>query len=56
MGDVGQNSIEEVDLMLPTQKGLNFGWSAFEGTECYKDNLCGRSKKYFILTLSIFID
>lgn len=37
-GDVGQNEIEEVNVAWATQgggRGLNFGWSAFEGTQRY---------------------
>lgn len=34
IGDVGQNSFEEVDLVGPDRgSGANFGWSAFEGDE-----------------------
>jgi glucose/arabinose dehydrogenase len=36
IGDVGQGEIEEIDVAWADQggaKGLNFGWSAFEGTK-----------------------
>ena len=32
IGDVGQNSFEEVDLVTPQQKGSNLGWRCKEGT------------------------
>ena len=41
IGDVGQNKIEEVDEATAASgagKGLNFGWSAFEGTDRYNKN------------------
>lgn len=43
IGDVGQNALEEVDEAPATAgrdagKGLNFGWSAFEGTKRYNDD------------------
>jgi glucose/arabinose dehydrogenase len=33
IGDVGQGAIEEVDLMRPTDGGVNFGWRVVEGTQ-----------------------
>jgi len=32
IGDVGQNTREEIDLMRPTDGGANFGWRVLEGT------------------------
>lgn len=35
IGDVGQNLIEEIDLIPQGQGGLNFGWSRLEGTQTF---------------------
>ena len=35
LGDVGQNAIEEIDLIPSGQGGLNFGWSRLEGTQTF---------------------
>lgn len=35
IGDVGQNAVEEVDLLTTTQPGTNFGWPFREGTQSY---------------------
>lgn len=32
IGDVGQGAIEEIDLIRPSDFGLNFGWPILEGT------------------------
>ena len=32
LGDVGQNAVEEIDVIPAGQKGLNFGWLPREGT------------------------
>jgi glucose/arabinose dehydrogenase len=40
-GDVGQGEIEEIDVAWAADgagRGLNFGWSAFEGTHRYNDD------------------
>ncbi len=31
IGDVGQDAIEEIDLVRPGEAGLNFGWNILEG-------------------------
>jgi hypothetical protein len=36
IGDVGQGSIEEVDLMRPGDGGANFGWPFREGTRDFR--------------------
>jgi len=32
IGDVGQNAVEELDLLRPQDAGANFGWPILEGT------------------------
>lgn len=36
IGDVGQNAVEEIDLMRPGDGGANFGWAFREGTRVFK--------------------
>ena len=35
IGDVGQDAWEEVDLVRPSDSGLNFGWKILEGNHVY---------------------
>lgn len=35
IGDVGQDAVEEVDLLTTSQPGTNFGWRFKEGTQTY---------------------
>ncbi|MDF1597148.1 MAG: PQQ-dependent sugar dehydrogenase [Acidimicrobiia bacterium] len=36
IGDVGQGSWEEVDVVDPGGSAMNFGWNVLEGSHCYK--------------------
>lgn len=41
VGDVGQQNLEEVDVVTaPMAGGLNFGWNVMEGTACYNAATC----------------
>lgn len=43
IGDVGQNDIEEIDLVPAGTSGQNFGWNVLEGNECYAEPDCDPS-------------
>jgi glucose/arabinose dehydrogenase len=51
IGDVGQDSFEEVDRITPRQEGANLGWNIMEGTHCYPPSSNCRTAG---LTLPIF--
>ena len=34
IGDVGQNAVEEIDVVAMSERGLNFGWRCKEGNNC----------------------
>ena len=42
LADVGQNAIEEVDLMRPQDGGANFGWPFREGTRAFSGTPSGQ--------------
>lgn len=40
IADVGQGTIEEINVIDWTDGNPNFGWSIFEGTECFDEATC----------------
>lgn len=53
IGDVGQNEMEEISFApADTKGGLNFGWSVFEGSMCFKPGLnCEEKRNDFIFPI-----
>jgi len=52
IGDVGQNSWEELDFQpANSQGGENYGWNIMEGFECYGGGNCDKTG----LTLPVFV-
>jgi glucose/arabinose dehydrogenase len=43
IADVGQNRIEEIDVVPASRAGINYGWNLMEGNECYRRDNCSRS-------------
>jgi glucose/arabinose dehydrogenase len=41
VGDVGQGSYEEIDIIPANTGGLNFGWPVFEGPDCFVEDING---------------
>lgn len=39
IGDVGQGALEEVDRLAAGERGVDFGWSAYEGTKRYNTDV-----------------
>jgi len=39
-GDVGQNKIEEIDVI---EKGKNYGWNIMEASDCFKADSCNKT-------------
>jgi glucose/arabinose dehydrogenase len=41
IGDVGLDSFEEVNVLRPSDSGVNFGWPLLEGNRCWEDDCAG---------------
>jgi glucose/arabinose dehydrogenase len=42
IADIGQDTVEEIDLVPASQGGLNYGWNRMEGSTCYLAQACDR--------------
>lgn len=51
LGDVGQNTWEEVDLLL---KGRNYGWPRMEGQVCYQPAVCDTTNLDLVLPVAVY--
>jgi glucose/arabinose dehydrogenase len=36
LADVGQNALEEINVVPATSAGLNYGWNVMEGSQCFR--------------------
>ena len=43
LADVGQDAIEEVNVVTATRAGVNYGWKVLEGSSCYNAAACSKS-------------
>ena len=50
IGDVGQDTYEEIDRLTASNENRNFGWSIMEGFACYRADNCDKTG----LTLPIY--
>ena len=42
IADVGQRTIEEINVVPSDEPGLNFGWPLLEGRDCFRSATCDR--------------
>lgn len=43
IADVGQDAVEEINVVAADASGLNFGWPILEGTRCFREADCDPS-------------
>ncbi len=43
IADVGQNELEEVDVVPASRAGVNYGWNIMEADQCYNSSSCSKS-------------
>jgi glucose/arabinose dehydrogenase len=53
IGDVGQGSWEEIDHVVSTKPGLNFGWNITEGDACFQP-LTGCDRSGITLPVAVY--
>lgn len=46
IADVGQGNVEEIDKVVATAAGVNYGWKCFEGTAVYSTDNCSLVEMY----------
>lgn len=46
IADVGQDAREEINKILPTAAGANYGWRCYEGSVVYNGSGCGAASNY----------
>jgi glucose/arabinose dehydrogenase len=46
IADVGQEEIEEINMVAPGASGINYGWRCYEGTEVYNNDGCSIAEMY----------
>ncbi|MEO5590638.1 MAG: PQQ-dependent sugar dehydrogenase [Gemmatimonadaceae bacterium] len=42
IADVGQDALEEVDVVPASRAGVNYGWNVMEGSQCYNAGSCNK--------------
>jgi glucose/arabinose dehydrogenase len=43
VADVGQDRFEEVDVVVSTTAGVNYGWNIMEGLSCFNSSACSQT-------------
>jgi glucose/arabinose dehydrogenase len=44
IADVGQDKYEEVNVAPANRAGVNYGWSAMDGPDCFKSSACNKGQ------------
>ena len=44
IGDVGQNALEEINVVAATEPGVNYGWRIMEGDRCFNAATCDQAQ------------